>query len=186
MNKILIFLLLIVTTLSLSAYKYASTNNTPTKENTSKVALKPFDIKFNIESLKANEYNLAATVKLNKGDYIISPFSTDGFYLNFSMKLDNSTHFLIDGELTESPKSIPEVDPIINKPVRFVRANTIFKQKLKVEKQGDFEVSGLVEFLLEPSCVPYDVAFVLASKAGKMTVKDVKITISEEYKGVRN
>ena len=183
MNKPVIFLLLIVSIASLSAYKYANTNNESTKENISKTALKPFDIKFDIESLNDNEYNLATTVKLNKGDYIISPFSTDGIYLNFSMLLDNSNHLAINGQLSENPETAPEVDPIINKLVRFVRVNTTFKQKLKVEKQGDFEVPGLVEFLLEPSCVPYDVAFVLSYKKGEMTVKNVEITVSEEYKG---
>jgi hypothetical protein len=43
-------------------------------------------------------------------------------------------------------------------------------------------VSGLIEFLLEPSCVPYDVEFVSSYRSGVMKVKKIKTSISKEYK----
>lgn len=181
MNKTLFFLILVLTLGGLSAYKYADTPK-ESKENSPKAALKPFDIQLDIEKLDKNEYELAVAIKLNKGDYIVSPFSTDGIYATFSLAIPKNTYLTVAETLSESPKSIPEIDPIINKPVRFVRVNTVYKQKMKVTNEEDFEVSGLIELLLEPSCVPYDVAFSLSYKSGELIAKQTKISISKEYK----
>ena len=84
--------------------------------------------------------------------------------------------------MIETPNSVEEFDPIIEAPVKFVRVNTTYQKRLKITKGEDFEVDGLVEFLLEPICVPYDVAFKISYKNGKMKVEKTKTVISSEYK----
>jgi hypothetical protein len=181
MKKTLMFLVLVISIISISAYKYADTPN-KSENNSSETMLKPFDIQLDMEKLDGNEYELAVAIKLNKGDYIVSPFSTDGVYGTFSLVIPKTSYLKVDKRLSENPESLPEIDPIINKPVRFVRVNTTYKQKMKVTNEEDFEVSGLIELLLEPSCVPYDMEFKLSYKSGELIAKKTKIFISKEYK----
>ena len=74
-----------------------------------------------------------------------------------------------------------ELDTILKEPVRFIRENTTFKQTLRPTSNGDFEVSGLVEFLLEPSCIAYDVTLIISSCNGEMSVVKTNTEISSEY-----
>ena len=74
-----------------------------------------------------------------------------------------------------------ELDTILKEPVRFIRENTTFKQTLKSTSNGDFEVPGLVEFLLEPSCIAYDVTLIISSHNGGMSVVKTNTEISSEY-----
>jgi len=64
--------------------------------------------------------------------------------------------------------------------VRFVRENTVYKQNIKLLSEEDFEVSGLIEFLLEPICKPYSVEFMLTYNAGTMRVEKIKTAV--DYK----
>lgn len=141
-----------------------------------------FDVLFQVNELENNEYNLMATIILDKGSYIISPFSTDSTYGHFYFNVEKSDYLVTDNQLIETPNSVEEFDPIIEAPVRFVRVNTAYRQKLKLTKEEDFEVTGLVEFLLEPICVPYDVEFKISYKNGTMKVEKTKTVISSEYK----
>jgi hypothetical protein len=142
----------------------------------------PFKIDFQIEELKKEQYNLSVALELCNNCYIISPHSNDTFYLHFDIYLDDSDNIIVDNTLLEIPTAVEEIDAILNIPVKFVRGTAVYKQHLKVINKEDFEVSGLIEFLLEPSCVPYDVEFVLSYRSGVMKVKKIKTSISKEYK----
>ncbi len=141
-----------------------------------------FDIALEIDQLENDQYNLVASITLDEGTFIISPFSEDGVYGNFSLSLAENSHLSTDHTLLEIPASVEELDPIVNKLVKFVRVNTTYKQHLEVNTEKDFEVAGLIEFVFEPSCVPYDVAFVLSYRSGVLEVKQTKTSISKEYK----
>lgn len=166
---------------------------TQTQENPDKVNLviktnehsgidDSFDIILQIDKITDEHYRLSATIELDSGTYIISPFSRDGFYSYFDMVISDNSALITQGDLSETPVSVEEYDDIIDLPVRLVRETTTYTQKLKVVSKDDFEVSGLVEFLLEPSCVPYDVEFTITSRSGKLDVQKTKTFISEEYK----
>ncbi len=141
-----------------------------------------FDVNFQIDQLNKEEYNLSVTIELNDGAYIISPFSKDTTYGHFYFTLRDNKHLIFDNQLLETPNSVEEFDPILEAPVKFVRVNTTYQKKIKLAKQDDFKVTGLVEFLLEPICIPYDVEFVISYRDGKMEVKKMKTVISSEYK----
>ncbi|MFK7775622.1 MAG: M56 family metallopeptidase [Saprospiraceae bacterium] len=141
-----------------------------------------FDVIFQLNQLNTKEYNLAVTMELNDGAYIVSPFSKDSTYGHFYFTLPNNEYLVSDNQLLETPNSVEEFDPIIEAPVRFVRVNTTYQKKLKLTEKGDFEITGLVEFLLEPVCIPYDVEFKISYKNGEMKVEKTKTVISSEYK----
>lgn len=148
---------------------------------TKKVIAKAFEINLDIDKSNDTQYSLTVDFKLDKGSYIISPFSKDDFYLPFSIAI-NESKFIQPGQLLEAPITVEELDTIINKQVRFVRENTTFTQNIKVLNQDDFEVTGLIEFLIEPQCIPYDVEFVISKNSGKLNVEKTKTYISKEYK----
>lgn len=141
-----------------------------------------FDIILQMNKINDEHYSLSATIELNSGSYVISPYSTDDFYLPFTMVMNESPALVVQGDLMETPVSVEEQDPYLNKPIRVVRKNTTYTQNLKVVSKDDFEASGLIEFLLEPSCVPYDVEFNISSNDGELEVQKTKTFISKEYK----
>jgi len=152
------------------------------KKTKDKIVDDSFDIKLQIDGVGENLYNLATTIVLKNGSYVISPFSKDDIYGHFSISIAKSDALIVRETMLEMPNSIEEFDSIIEKPVKFVRVNTSYKQQVKVMTKEEFEVSGLIEFVLEPSCVPYDVEFIISQHSGKLQVKKTKTAISAEYK----
>lgn len=187
MNRILVFVFLLLSIGSLTAYQQSNKDSTVIhNDKIEKINIdKDFELQLQMEKLDNGLYDLSATISLAKGSYIISPFSTDSIYLHFAMSIPPTYYLISDNKLSETPNSIPEIDPILNEPVRFVRGKTTYKQQIKVINENDFEVSGLIEFLVEPVCVPYDVEFTISKRSGIVTVKKTKTYISKEYKGTR-
>ena len=142
----------------------------------------PFNIIMQMNKINGEHYSLSATIELDSGSYVISPYSTDDFYLPFSMVINDTSALIVQGDLSETPASVEEHDPYLNLSIKVVRVNTTYQQHLKIASKDDFEVAGLIEFLLEPSCVPYDVEFTISSRSGKLEVKKTKTFISKEYK----
>jgi len=143
----------------------------------------PFDVQLQLEKLENNNYNLLVTIDMEKGSYIISPSSPDSFYMHFDIFFEKNKNFIVDKELLEIPKSLPEIDPVLNTPVHFVREKTVYKKKFELMTKSDFEEKGMVEFLLEPSCIPYNIEFVLANNSGAFIIKNIHEKIHPYYRG---
>jgi hypothetical protein len=137
-----------------------------------------FDIKFQVDKVDEEQYSFSTSLELDSGAYVVSPFSEDEFYGPFQISILDSRHLFVDESLLEIPKSVEENDPYINVPVRFVRENTVYKQNIKLLTEEDFEVSGLIEFILEPSCKPYSVEFILSYHSDTMTIEKTKTTVN--------
>lgn len=139
-----------------------------------------FDIDLQLDELKDGKYNLGVTIKLDGESYVVSPYSEDSIYGHFNISIPETAHFVIENDLLEIPNSVREFDPIIEMPVNFVRENTTYRQQIKVLSKDDFEVTGVIWFLLEPICIPYEVEFVLSHRSGKMEVKKTKTGIDRK------
>ncbi len=142
----------------------------------------PFDISFHIEKVKNDLYSLSVALDLDSDSYVVSPHSKDTIYGHFDISMKDFGNLIQDKNLVEIPASVEEYDPILKEPVRFARGKTTFKQHIHVLSKRDFEASGLVWFVLEPSCVPYDVEFKISHQSGEMTVQKTKTSISAGYK----
>lgn len=149
-----------------------------------KAAAKPqdFTIDLQLKSLDNENFQLVSTVDLVEGAYIISPFSTDEFYLNYTNTLVENNSIATASPLVEFPDSVEELDLYIERLVRFVRTKTVFTQAYQILDNEDFVVKGLIEFLVEPSCIPYDVHFEIRYQSGILTIENEKIVTSAEYK----
>lgn len=142
----------------------------------------PFDLTLQLHALSQHQYQLSANLMLKDGDYVISALSSDSVYDHFEINLPPSDYLTLNDTLIEEPLSIEEFDPIIQQPVRFIRQNTVIQKPLTINTTSDFNVSGKIELVLEPHCIPYDVSFVITSHSGVVRIEQIKTTISSEYK----
>lgn len=130
-----------------------------------------FDILFQTEKIGQGRFRLATTIELSDSSYVISPYSQDNVYGHINISLRDHRNLIVGESLQEIPNSVEEYDPILEEPVRFVRENTTYQQALQIVKDEDFDISGSVWFVLEPSCVPYEVEFIISYHAGEMTIE---------------
>ena len=148
-----------------------------------------FDIQLQIEKGDNDEYILVVAIELNNGSYIISPYSEDSTYGHFhiyikdtaqlnklihpdlGLYIEDNKYLALGDSLLEIPHSIEEYDPTLERVVKFVRQNTTYKQKLTTLGKDDFESPGLIWFILEPSCIPFEVGFTIFYRSGQMEVR---------------
>jgi len=143
---------------------------------------KDFDISLALEKVGDSKYLLVADLKLAKDAFIISHYSKDSFYLNFTVQYPDQEAMIATNEINEFPVAMEEFDPIIEQQVKFIRSDTRFSQKFKLKSKDDISINGVIEFLVEPSCIPYDVMFSIIQKDGKVYLGDYQVKISKEYK----
>lgn len=151
-------------------------------ERVSAITPQGFHIGLDLAAVAPDQYFLEVELEMDTGNYVVSSSSTDNIYGHFEIGIADSPHLRAEAPLEEIPRSVEEFDPIIQQPVKFIRQNTLFKQLLAVSGQEDFTLNGLIEFVLEPSCVPYEVAFSLTRRDGKLTLTKTKTAISQAYK----
>lgn len=143
----------------------------------------PFDISFHTEKIKNDQFYLVTTLEVDSGSYFISPFSSDDILMHFSINLDSNQFINPDDQLLEIPSPREEYDSVLEQKVKYVREKTTYKRKITLTSKDDFKASGLVEFLVEPRCVPYHVAFEIIHQSGQLKIAKTKTTIPSFYKG---
>ncbi len=176
MNKLLLFVIAIFLNCSPgNQSKQDSPSNIPEEFEISISPEYPFGVHFIINEKGGNKFELMTTIELKDGDFIISPFSTDGFYGKVDFSFEKRTGISLDSDFLENPIFKEEMDTIINKPVRFVRETVNYFHSFQVDTKKDFDVNGLIWLVLEPSCVPYEVDFMISQKEDKVTAKKTAI-----------
>lgn len=142
-------------------------------------SLENFSTAFSIEKDSDNNTHLIALIELNNDSYVISPFSKDTIYGHLDLSIKDTDAVSFEGALSESPISTSEYDPILETEVKFVRLNTRYKQGLNINTEEDFEVAGVLWFLLEPQCVPYKIDYLLIQNSDKLSVE--KLNTNTDY-----
>ena len=137
---------------------------------------------FDVQLVDEDKYCLTFSLELDHGAYTVSPFSEDGFYLPITISWLTPDVNFIPEKLVETPPTFYEYDKIVEKQVRFVKQNTEYEQYFLWSGNNNAIIKGMVELLVEPACIPYDVNFELISKNGEVSVKKVSTIISSEYK----
>ncbi len=141
-----------------------------------------FNLEFSIDGSTENNKVLSIELSLNNGSYIISPNSNDNFYGPLTIFHSPGDNYIVKPELIEIPSSHPEMDTLINSFVNFVRVNTKYQQIIEIKNTEDFVTRGILEFVLEPSCIPYDVEFEIEQRNGLLTVTKLDTKVSEEFR----
>lgn len=138
---------------------------------------KHFEINFTIDQNENMEGVLTFDIKLDSGYYFVSPHS-EGFHQRLIFSIENTHNILLNGKLTEYPKSLEGLDQLSGKKGNFVRENTVYKQNLTIKSEDDFDVSGLIWLEIRPNCQPYEISFIISNKSGKLKIENTNISLS--------
>ena len=131
----------------------------------------PYDLSLRVEKLKKNTYNLIIKMELKKGAHYVSPNSKGNYLGIFTLIIDKNTKLYMHGKFSESPLSKEGVDPWSSNPVNFVRENTTHTKQFTITDTNDFEVSGLIQFTIEPRCTMEKIKFTITNTSGKIEIK---------------
>lgn len=138
---------------------------------------KHFEINFTVDQNENMEGVLTFDIKLDSGYYFVSPHS-EGFHQRLIFSIENTDNILLNGKLTEYPKSLEGLDQLSGKKGNFVRENTEYKQDLTIKSEDDFDVSGLIWLEIRPNCQPYEISFIISNKSGKLKIENTNISSS--------
>lgn len=133
----------------------------------------PYEISFEMTKLENNVYDFEISMKLNNGSFYVSPNSKRGFTGIFTVLFDDNKQLEVIADLIETPRSVEEFDPhpYVNGNVNWVRENTRYNQKLQRTSENDFQVKGLIQFVIEPRCTLEKIPFIIKYEDGKMRVE---------------
>lgn len=132
---------------------------------------KDYSIDYSLEKIDTNMYELSTSIELKNQAYLVSHFSADFYRGRFQNDLMPNERLLYVGSMTESPAPVEETDVWSGEPVKMIRKNTTYKQKIKVIIEEDFTVIGESRFTIEPSCTYEQVHFNLIYNDGILTVE---------------
>ena len=130
-----------------------------------------YDLKINIETTKDNIQYLVVSIILKKDSYFVSPNDNNNFSGKFNLDLGNYQNVVFDGTIIETPLSIKKTNTN-NITVNNINVNTVYKQKLAIGLNPDFEVFGRVQFTIEPRCTYEEIPFKIIYKNNKMTITE--------------
>lgn len=169
MNKLILLISMFV-----SVSFYSDTEelqiNTSSQENSNTIK-EPYEIQFRTEKLKNDLYNLIITMELQKGAHYVSPNSKGDYSGVFAMNLEENKQLQMNGKFSENPLSKESTDPWRGSPVNFVRENTTHTQQFTIEAKDDFEVSGWIQFTIEPRCTLEKIHFKITQKSGVLDIQ---------------
>lgn len=115
-------------------------------------------------------YVLSVQMILKKDSYFVSPNARGYFSGKFTLAVTGSGKLTTQGAIHETPSSEEENDKREGL-VHFVRRNTHYTQTIKVLTDENFEVSGHLQFTIEPRCTLEKIPFILTYANGKLSVK---------------
>ncbi len=124
---------------------------------------------FRLDEVFKNEYVLSVQMNLKNGSYFASPNEIQNFTGKFTIILAKSEKLSTIGTIIETPLSKGELNNH-GSLVNWVRENTNYKQTLKVLSNDDFEVSGYIQFTIEPRCTLEKIPFILSNTNGKLSI----------------
>lgn len=130
----------------------------------------PFEVDLSLSQTTPKLTTLTATLSLESGDYVVSPYTTQDYLGVFDLSIIDTTHIEFEGNLIEFPPPIDLFFSFEDLPVISYVGNTRLSRSLKIFTEGDFEAYGEIFFVHEPSCLPYIVSFVITRKQGELSV----------------
>lgn len=123
-----------------------------------------------VDEVIKNEYRLSVQMNLKNGSYFISPNEKGDFTGKFIINITDPEKILVDEAIIETPLSKGELNNH-GSLVNWVRENTNYKKTLKVLSNDDFEVSGYIQFTIEPRCTLEKIPFILSNTNGKLSIR---------------
>ena len=153
-----------------------STHNKPYELNVLNEIKKknpPFGLDLSLDQISPSVVTLTATLVLDSGDYVASPYTSQDLFGVYDMSLIDSTDVQFVGELTEFPTPPALRVHYEDQPVLSYTGSTRISRSVEILSNADFECYGEIFFVHEPSCYPYVVSFVISRKLGMLSVTKI-------------
>ncbi|MEO9533277.1 MAG: hypothetical protein ABJG68_10085 [Crocinitomicaceae bacterium] len=115
--------------------------------------------------------SIVATITPGEGAYFASPESRDLLkgYANLEVEQNDFIH--VDDGFIESPASEKVYDSYSKSYINWVYDQTSYTYGTCRKIGEDFEVGGVLSFVIEPECSRYEVAFILKNKEGELSIE---------------
>ncbi|NLJ82357.1 MAG: disulfide bond formation protein DsbD, partial [Bacteroidales bacterium] len=122
-----------------------------------------------VHSLKDNVVEIRIKADVEKDWHLYSQFNTEGITQQTVFTYESSANYKLEGKTTEPPYKEEKDDFGIDR--FFDKSQVIFKQKIKVLSDKDFEIKAMVEgqACMEGKCVMVDHDFVFKIKGVSQT-----------------
>jgi len=136
----------------------------------------PYELTFDIEKAKGDQYSMITTMELFGGSFYVSPHSTRDYTGRFTIELAEYDNLIIGDDFIETPRSKEVFDPhqFINDVVNWVQEDTKYEHNLIVTSQEDFDVGGKIIFTIEPKCTLEEIPFMIKYRSGVLTIEKWK------------
>ena len=133
----------------------------------------PFGLDLSLDQISPSAVTLTATLVLDSGDYVASPYTSQDFLGAFNFSILDSNLLQFVGELIEFPPPFALLVPFDDQPVLSYVGSTRISRSVEILSNADFECYGEIFFVHEPSCYPYVVSFVISRKLGMLSVTKI-------------
>ncbi|MCW5519427.1 hypothetical protein J1N09_06235 [Aureitalea sp. L0-47] len=132
------------------------------------IATDEYKIKFGVNELKKEEFELVISMELLNDSYFVSPNAKRDFKGKFTIQTDESSDITFIGDIDEIPRSIEEYDlhPFVRGKVNWVREDTKYYLKVKRNSKEDFTVSSNLQFVIEPKCTLEEIPLFIRNQGG--------------------
>ncbi|MDR1974586.1 MAG: thioredoxin family protein [Bacteroidales bacterium] len=117
----------------------------------------PVKWKYTVEYVEKGEAVLVFTAKIDKEWHLYSQFLEAGGPLPTVFNLSKSSNYTAVGKISESPKPKEGIDDVFGTKIAFFAGNATFKQRIKINSQDDFKVTGTIDYQVcnEETCIPF-------------------------------
>lgn len=121
----------------------------------------PFQLDVALEPADKGEWNLILDLDLDRGDWVVSSYSTDSMFGKVSLRFQEPHALTLLGVMEEIPPSQWEVEPFSQLDIKVIRRDTRMIQRLAMDLNHVGDIHGRVFFVLEPLCTPFETTFTL-------------------------
>lgn len=128
-----------------------------------------YSIDLTYNQLGDNTFALVIDMTLKDDAHYVSPNSKVAYKGRFTLSLKDHKDLELIGNLMEAPETVEEIDlhPFINGPVNWVRENTRYEQRIKINTNDDFQTYGVIQFTIEPRCTLEKIPVAISYHEGK-------------------
>lgn len=121
----------------------------------------PFQLDVALEPAAEGEWNLILDLDLDRGDWVVSSYSTDSMFGKVALRFQEPKALTLLGAIEEIPPSQWEVEPFSQLDIKVIRRDTRMIQRVAMNPNHVDDIHGRVFFVLEPLCTPFETTFTL-------------------------
>ena len=126
-----------------------------------------FEVEFSLDE----NNSIVATITPGEGAYFASPESRAVLNGYAQLEIEENDFIHVDDGFVESPVSEKVYDSYSQGYINWVYERTSYTYGSCRKVEEDFEVGGMISFVIEPECSRYEVNFILSNKDTELSIE---------------